>query len=94
MEPPSNWLDPSLSLCTEFHQEYDRRAAAHMNQHQLHELADKLIVDWYRQQTLLAQCLKQVRILEVKLALASAPPARHGPDEQHLRMARELLSEG
>lgn len=65
-----------------------------MELHQLHELADRLIVDWYRQQTLLEQCLKRVRVLEVELALASAPPARVGPDEEHLRMARELLSEG
>lgn len=94
MEAPSNWLDPSLSLCTELAQEQDRRAAAHMGHHQLQELTDHLIVQWYRQQVLLECCLKRVRVLEVQLALADAPPAKRGPSAEHLRMAREVLGEG
>lgn len=94
MDVFSDWLDPELSLCSELHQEKDRRAAAHMSQEQLHQLADELIVQWYKQQNLLHQLLSRVRVLEVEVVLASAPPARRGPEPRHLDWAKELLSAG
>lgn len=93
MEYPLKWLDPTLSLSMELQQEQDRRAAVRLTHHELQELADGLIVHWYRHQTLLEQCLKQVQILELQLLIARAEPADEDFDDWHLEMARELLGE-
>lgn len=87
----NSWLDPALSLPSELEQERDRRNAVKLSLQELQVVADKLICDWYRHQTMLAQALRQVSILEVKLMLAEAKPAPREPSPDHLRMARELL---
>ena len=90
----SSWLNPELSLPSELLQERDRRNAVKLGLQELQIVADKLIVDWYRHQTMLEQALRQVSALEVKLMLAEARPTPREPSPEHLRMARELLGEG
>lgn len=87
------WLDPALPLSAEIAQEIDRRRAAHLDLQGLQQLADALIVDWYRHQQLLGCCLKRIRLLEVQVVLAEAPPAPCEPSAMHRALARELLAE-
>ena len=87
----SSWLDPSLSLSSEVQQESDRRNAVKLSLQELQIVADKLICDWYRHQTMLTQALRQVSILEVQLMLAQARPTPREPSPEHHRWARELL---
>ena len=89
-----NWLNPTLSLSTQFQQEHDRRAAVRLTHQELQIVADRLIVDWYRHQHVAEQLLRRVSFLEMQLMLASAPPAKRGPDERHLEWAKELLAPG
>jgi hypothetical protein len=89
-----HWLVPELSLQTQLRQEMDRRAAAHLSRDALAELADKLIVDWYRHAELIDALLGRVRCMEVEMALMSAPPARREPSPEHYEWARQLFPKG
>jgi hypothetical protein len=89
----NSWLNPHLSLQTEIHQERDRRAAVRLTHHELQQLTDSLIVQWYRQQKIIDCCLRRVRSLEVQLMLAqSSGTSTAGPSAEHLQMAREVLA--
>lgn len=89
----NSWLNPHLSLQTEIHQERDRRAAVRLTHHELQQLTDSLIVQWYRQRQIISCCLRRVASLEVEVMLAEAGPAQRGPSARHMEMAREVLAD-
>jgi hypothetical protein len=93
MDCSGAWLIPSLSLQSEMHQEMDRRIAARLDKNTLHVLADDLIVQWYKQQSVIDQALGRVRHLEVQLALAESLPSDARVSDVHMQMAQELLAE-
>lgn len=88
----NSWLNPQLSLQTEIHQELDRRAAVRLTHHELQQLTDSLIVQWYRQQQVIACCMKRVQSLEVELLLSGADAMPREPSAEHMQMAREVLA--
>lgn len=86
------WLQPDLSLCSELLREADRRAIPKLERQDLEGLADRLLIDWYRQQALIDSCLRRVRSLEVQLALATNPQPLSAPKQHHRQWAAELLA--
>ena len=93
MAASERWLDPALPLSAEIAQEIDRRRAVRLDLQALQQLADALILDWYRHQQMLGCCLRRVQLLEVQLELAQAPPMSRKPSAQHQALARELRAE-
>ena len=87
-----SFLAPTLSLPTQLEMELDKRAAARMSHDQLVAKTQELIESWYLQSAMLNGALGEIRQLQVKLALAGPPvPAKHGPEQQHVQWALELL---
>ena len=70
----------------------DRRRAARSTRDELCVLADKLLLDWYRHEAVIAAAAKRIASLEVELMLAQSKPAKPEPESHHIQWARELLS--
>jgi len=87
----TSWLNPELSLPLQLQQELDRRRAAHTSRHELCQLVDKLLLDWYRHEAVISAAARHIAGLEIKLALAESGPAKREPEPHHLQWARELL---
>ena len=87
----TSWVNPELSLAAQLHQEMDRRRAAHASRHELYELADKLLLDWYQHEAVISAAARHIASLEIKLALAESGPAKPEPEPHHMQWARELL---
>lgn len=85
-------MNPTLSLPSQLQQEMDRRGAARATRDELCVLADKLLLDWYRHEAVIAAAAKRISSLEVQLMLAQAEPSKPGPEPRHLQWAQELLS--
>lgn len=92
MDCSGSWLIPQISLQSEWQQELDRRAAAHLSKAELHELADDLIIQWYQHQSIIDRALGRIRQLEVEVVLAQAPPWSGHVSDEHMAMARELMA--
>jgi hypothetical protein len=75
-------------LGTELDRERDRRAAVRLDHQDLQQVADHLIVEWYRQQQMFNCAMRRVMELELRLMLAEAEPS-----DRHLQMARELQAD-
>lgn len=88
----TEFLIPDLSLPKQFEQERDRRKAAELSRDELSIIADKLIVDWYRQGEVIERLMRHVQRLEVDLMLATAEPSPPQPSGEHFQWARDLLS--
>ena len=84
-------LCADLSIAKELSREVDRRAAARMSHHELQILADKLICDWYTNQSMIESAFGRIGELQVQLALATAKPAPREPEARHFQWARDLL---
>jgi hypothetical protein len=80
-----------LSLSRELQREQDRRAAVRLDHQDLQILADKLICDWYANQTVIDSAFRHIAELQVQLALATAKPSRRDPESRHFQWARDLL---
>lgn len=87
----TSWVNPDLSLPSQLEREMDRRRAARATRDELSILADKLLLDWYRHETVIAAAAKRIASLELQLMLAQSQPARPEPAPRHLQWARELL---
>ena len=70
----------------------DRRRAARATRDELCVLADKLLLDWYRHEAVIAAAAKRIASLEVELMLAQSRPAKPEPEPHHIQWARDLLS--
>ena len=89
-----DWLIPEVSLPTQLQMECDRRAAARLGRDELAGKIDELIQAWYMQHSLINRMLGEIRQLQVQVVLAGDPkPARHEPEPQHYRWARELMGQ-
>lgn len=87
----TSWLNPEFSLELQLQQEMDRRKAAHLTHDELSQLADKLLIDWYRHELIIAEAAKHIIRLETQLALAQLKPSKPEPEPRHMQWARELL---
>lgn len=83
---------PEPSLAGQAACEIDRRRAAHLSRDELHELADRLICDWYQHRSIIEKAHRWICRLEIEAALAAAPPSKPEPAPEHYRWAQELLS--
>ena len=72
--------------------ELDKRTAARMSRDQLVAKTQELIESWYMQHQMINEMLGAIRQLQVQVALAGPPvPAKRGPEERHVVMARDLM---
>lgn len=93
MDSDTHWFVPDISLPKQLEREIDRRCAARMQRDELCILVDKLIVDWYRQNELVVRLLHQVHKLQIEAVLSGSAPSAAEPKQEHLDMAKEVLSE-
>lgn len=84
-------LTAELSLDRQFQREQDRRAAVRLDHQELQVLADKLICDWYANQSIIDQAFRRIGELQVQVALAAAKPSKRRPEPRHFEWARDLL---
>jgi len=91
--PMDSFLSPSLSLPTQLEMEVAKRTAAKMSRDQLVAKTQEMTEAWYLQTAMLDGALREIRQLQVKLALAGPPvPSKPGPEPRHLEWARELMA--
>lgn len=89
-----SFLSPSLSLPTQLEMEVAKRNAASMSRDQLVAKTQELIEVWYLQTAMLDGALREIRQLQVKLALAGPPvPTKPEPEPKHLEWAQELTGQ-
>jgi len=89
-----SFLSPSLSLPTQLEMEVAKRNAASMSRDQLVAKTQELIEVWYLQTAMLDGALREIRQLQVKLALAGPPvPTKPEPEPKHLEWAQELIGQ-
>lgn len=74
----------------------DRRRAARATHEELNMLVDKLLLDWYRHEAVIAAAAKRIANLELQLMLTQTDmqlqvPGNNKPEPRHLQWARELL---
>jgi hypothetical protein len=52
----------------------------------------EMVESWYMQQQMINEMLGAIRQLQVQVAMAGPPvPAKRGPEERHVKWARELM---